>query len=358
MNIKSFPKSHYERASAFLSSITDIDYYLDEIHKELGDNPNFSDFADKMMKTGFLDKKEGSGNFFRHDDSNIAFLINIFFHIFMMRRNHEKIYYVTPQLAVKLAQTDLNVDTHFIRSPFREIYIQIDPGLFTVTDVQGDFPVRGFYVYLKENEDTGIKEVRIMASALLPNSDEIPFNDSLFYYKLYFSSGKIKEQVKSNIEKSLSAKRDELAKFGGLNNINHIEEFTYFVFNILLYITSKDPDIKEQLPIDFKTRIAAKKSTSKINKLTKMANRSTTYPVIIVGDSIKDEMNQVDEIKKAGGVGNWKLTKRVYVSGHWRTQWYGSLDNKENKVIFIEPYYKGPELADVIHQRYQIGANA
>lgn len=356
MNIKSFPKSHYERASLFLSSITDIDYYLDEIYKEFGDNPSFADFATKISESGFLDKRSGSAVFVKCDEANIAFLVNIFFHIFMMRRSHEKIYHVTPQLAVKLAQTELNVDSHFIRSPFREIYIQIDPGLFTVTDEQGVYPVRGFYVYLNENKDTGIKEVRIMASALLPSSDEIPFNDSLFYYKFYFDKGKIKEQIKESIKKNISNTAD-LEKFGGSRNVDHIEEFTYFVFNTLLYITSKDPDIREQLPIDFKAKLAAKKSTSKIKKLNKMADRTTSYPIIIVGDNIKDEMNHVNEIRVAGGVGNWKLTKRVYVSGHWKTQWYGSADNKENRVIFIEPYYKGPELADVIHQKYQIGAH-
>ena len=86
-----------------------------------------------------------------------------------------------------------------------------------------------------------------------------------------------------------------------------------------------------------------------------MAGRMTSRPIIIVGDNIKDENNQVQEILQAGGIGKWKLTTRIYVSGYWRTQWYGHAEAKESKLIFIEPYYKGPELAEVINKKYQVG---
>jgi hypothetical protein len=350
MALKSLSKTHYECACEYLSSIPEVDTTLEAIAEEMGDDPDYLPFANRIVN-----KK--SISFRKDDEKYTSLLTNILFHIYLMKKSHEKIYYVTPQLAAKLAQTDLNVDSYFIKSPFREIYIQIDPGLFTITDIQGTYPVRGFYVYLKDDKQTDIKEIRIMASAKLPDTEEIPFNDSLFYYKFHLTKGKVKEQIKSDIEKNVQGKMEEIIRFGGKQNIDHIEEFTYFVFNILLYITSKNPDIREQLPIDFKAKIEGKKSVAKIRKLQKMAGRSTSYPIIIIGDNIKDETNQVEEIRRAGGIGNWKLTKRVHVSGHWRTQWYGGSEAKESKVIFIEPYIKGPELADVINKKYQVGIN-
>lgn len=347
MNIKNFPKTHYEHACDYLNTQIGLTSFLKEVSVAVGDDPEYTDFGTYLMESSILKASDS--------EANSSFLINILFHIYLMKMNHEKIYYTTPQLAVKLAQTDINVDSHFLKSPFREIYIQIDPGLFTVSDPQGAHPVRGFYVFLKENKDKNVKEIRIMASAILKNSEDIPFNDTLFYYKIYFEPGKIKEQVKSSIEKNVKNKLDDLFKFGGISNINHIEEFTYFVINILLYITSKDPDIREQLPTNFRAKIEGKKSAGKIKKLQKIAERATAYPIIIIGDNIKDENNQVNEIIKAGGVGKWKLTTRLYVSGYWRIQWYGHADAKESKIIFIEPYYKGPELADVINKKYQVG---
>jgi len=346
MPINSLPKTHYERAYEFLKSVTDIDNILLELNKGLGENPSFKDFCIKLTDSTIRG--------FRSDDDKFnTLLANILFHIFMMKRSHERIYQVTPQLAVKLAQTDLNIDSHFVKSPFQEIYIQIDPGLFNVTDTQGVYPVRGFYVYF--NDQDGDKELRIMASALLPNSEDIPFNDSLFYYKLYFKDGKIKEQVRDTLAFHMN-KKEELDRFGGAANMEHIEEFTYFVINTLLYITSKDPDIREQLPVDFKAKIEGKKSPGKIKKLQKMAGRYTTYPIVIVGGNITDTRNQVEEVRRAGGIGNWKLTMRVFVSGHWRAQWYGNAEAKESRVIFIEPYYKGPELAEVINKQFQVGS--
>ena len=346
MTINSLPRTHYERAYEFLKEITDIDVIFQEIQKDLGDSPSFKEFCIKLSDSTIR-------GFTSDNDKFNTLLANILFHTFMMKKNHEKIYHVTPQLAVKLAQTDINIDSHFIKSPFREIYISIDPGLFSVTDPQGVYPVHGFYVYF--NDQDGVKELRIMASAILPNTEEIAFNDTLFYYKMYFKEGKIKEQVKDTLAIHMN-KKEELDKYGGAANMDHIEEFTYFVINTLLYITSKDPDVREQLPVDFKAKIEGKKSPGKIKKLMKMAKRYTTYPIVVVGGSITDAMNQVDEVRRAGGIGNWKLTMRVYVSGHWRAQWYGSAEAKESKVIFIEPYYKGPELAEVINKKFQVGS--
>jgi hypothetical protein len=47
------------------------------------------------------------------------------------------------------------------------------------------------------------------------------------------------------------------------------------------------------------------------------------------------------------------LTKRFVVSGHWKVQRFGP-KNADSKVIFIEPYSKGPEAAEIISGNYYV----
>jgi hypothetical protein len=47
------------------------------------------------------------------------------------------------------------------------------------------------------------------------------------------------------------------------------------------------------------------------------------------------------------------LDKRFIVRGHWRNQACGE-KHLEHKRIWIQPYYKGPELAEVINKSYLV----
>lgn len=48
-----------------------------------------------------------------------------------------------------------------------------------------------------------------------------------------------------------------------------------------------------------------------------------------------------------------KLTKRFVVSGHWKVQRFGP-NRAQSKIIFVEPYSKGPEAADVVSGNYYV----
>lgn len=47
------------------------------------------------------------------------------------------------------------------------------------------------------------------------------------------------------------------------------------------------------------------------------------------------------------------LIKRLMVRGHWRNQPYGP-QSTLRKLIFVEPYWRGPELADEINKPYEV----
>ena len=69
--------------------------------------------------------------------------------------------------------------------------------------------------------------------------------------------------------------------------------------------------------------------------------------MFLVGHTIvlsREEKMMYDGMNK----GLWKLSYRFIVQGHWRNQAYGE-QRKERKLIFIEPYWKGPKYSDVVN---------
>lgn len=336
-----FKKTHYECAWTYLESI-----HTDTFTQEMlntGKDPTYEDFA-----TSSLSALSHNG-----DVASIVNYLNIYFHIYQMRQSGEKIYYVTPDLSARLAQTTINIDTYFLKSPFREIFVQIDSGLFFINDTnETRVPVQGFYVYLRDFNK--YKQIRVMATSLLKPTPLIPFNDANFYYHIEISPGKLYNQLQKYIENEVEPKKKSLKRFDLAKNIDHLEEFTAFVFNVLLYITSKNPDLTNYIPTDYNQRLKNLKSASKKRKLKQRAQKSTSHRIIIIGASIQDKNNDMEKIQKAGGIGNWKLKNKIRVSGHWRAQWYGSeKDNTRHaESIWIDDYDKGPEFSETVTSKF------
>lgn len=345
-NKNAIPKSHYELALDFIEKkIGRFQDFVNEIEPYCGREPGFLKFGQELQHARVIYPMQESAE-------QIALQANVMYHLYNMWQAGKPIYYITPQLAVELAKTDLNVGTEFLLSPFREIYVQIEPGLFTICDSRGSYSVRGFYVYFKRLE-SDIVEIRIMATALI-GVEKGYLNDANFYFKLFLSPGKLKDSLKAYLDKILSLdNQEELVKFGGTQNVGHVEEFTAFVVNVLLYLTSREPDIFKQLPINFDAEIARAKSPGKIKKLRRKIDKYTTYPIILVGQNFKTNQQELDDIRRAGGISSWKLSHQVKVSAHWRAQWYGSVEkgNRRSERIRIESYTKGPDAAELLTKK-------
>jgi hypothetical protein len=63
---------------------------------------------------------------------------------------------------------------------------------------------------------------------------------------------------------------------------------------------------------------------------------------------------KIDEPSKKKVKGGWKLSYRFWVRGHWRNQPYGP-ERSLRKLIWIEPFQKGPDFAEQIHRKEQNG---
>lgn len=342
MKDKFFNKTHYEYSYEFLNKAGGFKFFAT---LNLDPDSSYADFVVECLKHFSVEDNE----------SQWVNFLNIFFHLYHMKQSGEKIYYITPNLSARLAQTSINIDSYFLKSPFREIFVQIDPGLFFINDVDSSkVPVEGFYIYFR---DFGTyKQLRIIACSLLKPVPGIPFNDSIFYFHIEFSPGKLKDQLKKYIETEIKSKKDKLERFDIYKNIDYMEEFISFVLNVLLYITSKNTDLTSIIPIDYAQRTKSLKSASKIRKLEQRAQKSTTHKIIVIGAGIQDKNNDIEKIQKAGGVGIWKLNHKIRVSGHWRIQWYGSeKDNTQHaESIWIDDYNKGPEFSELISPKFVV----
>jgi hypothetical protein len=334
------PKTHYESVLEYIRTITP-DVFMPEMITS-GPDPDYETFYKACYPKSLTNE----------DTPQYLNMINIYFHLYHMKQSGEKIYYVTPEISSALAGTSLNFDAHFLRSPFREIFVQIDPGLFKFHDVDGcTVPVHGFYVYLRDFEDH--KHLRILACSQLKPTPDIPYNDATFYFRIQIGlHGKVQEQVHDFVEDHIRINKSGLARFGSVRNIDYLEDFATFVINTLMYITSKNPDLTEYLPVDAAERLSNIKSIAKRRKFEQRMGRTSSQRIIIIGASHQNK--DIEDNKKAGGIGAWKLQNKVRVSGHWRSQWYGSdKDNtKRIETIWIKDYEKGPEFADVINSKF------
>lgn len=329
-------KTHYEALKDYLSVAPNVErkIFMRDVRERFGDYPDWPTFATESVN---LIKSTSE--------------VQILYHLFMMESAGNKIFYVTPNLAARLAKTRPSIDYHYLKAPFRWQFVQIDPGLFTIKDVilKGIHPVHGFYIGLTEQD--GQKILRGMAVALLKPTEGLPFNDAVFFFKIILKPGDVEEQIKQFVDSS-AKNEQELEKYKGAHNIEHVQEFIAFMVNFLLYTTSRNASLQEQVPEDQTSRLHALKSDAKKRKLQQKIARTPTYRVIIAGGTITDNRD-VEDIRRAGSIGEWKLTKRIRVSAHWRTQWYGNeKDNtRRAEAIWISDYDKGPELADVLNKK-------
>lgn len=334
-------KTHYEQVMEFFKTREQgqLLQHLATVTAEEGlDDMTFDQFSDIILRI----PREASPAM----RPQLAFEANVFFHLFMMNRHGEKIYYITPGLATRLAATEPSLDSHFLKSPFREVYFQIDPGLFSIKDIDGSkHPVHGFYVNFEEGPKA--KEMRIMVSSVLQPVPGIPFNDSVFFFRVVFESGRIDQLIREYALKPRP--QEQLEAMGGARNIDNMEEFAMFVANALLYVTSQGADLTTQSPEPVNK---APKSTAKQRKLAQRLARQTSYRVIIAGGNITNHYSDVEDLRAAGSITAWKLNKRVRVRAYWRGQWFGSEKDgsKHQRQIWVEEYEKGPQFAETLNK--------
>lgn len=132
--------------------------------------------------------------------------------------------------------------------------------------------------------------------------------------------------------------------------------FFRIILNAVLYLSSDQAELiaKESPRREIEARVTAIKSLPKRRKLLQSAGRFTALDYQEVGASVGPIVIQKGEAERSeGGAGGGKPLVRFMVRGHWRRQLHGT-ESQDRKLIWIRPYYKGPDLAATINKPYLV----
>jgi hypothetical protein len=127
-----------------------------------------------------------------------------------------------------------------------------------------------------------------------------------------------------------------------------------FALNVCLYSTMRGADIIEVFPPERERlvrRISKAKGASK-RRLRKRLESTNYVSLLRLGDSVELVKNVGSPSTKSHGTGR-KLDVRFLVRGHWRNQPCGK-GRRDRKLIFIEPFWKGPELGPIINKKHEV----
>lgn len=326
-----FPITHYE-AMWRTPECGNFREIIKLIISMMGKDPtDFLTFADKIMGIGAT-----YGLMLNPESSNFDMAIRMTYHMWRVWATDERIYYVSPQLCEMLLHTKLTLDASFIQSPFEEVYLYTDQSGLTISDHTGTRPVRGVYINLRHESD-GIRKLRFLATS---GADGISKQLDVNHFACFLipEHGRMEDIIDRQFQSYL----ENDAIFGGEDHpvaLDKIADIFRFTVNLLLYITSAQADLESIKPKSY-----ARMSERKQRKYRSKAQ----LPFIYVGRSVKRPQGIVNV-----GSGT-KITHKFWVSGHWRAQWKGSSkdDSRRQERIWIEPYVKGPDLAEGLSKKY------
>jgi hypothetical protein len=119
------------------------------------------------------------------------------------------------------------------------------------------------------------------------------------------------------------------------------------LFNFLLYLSISEDRRVVPAP-DYLKRLEKLQNPKKRRRLMKEMEHQTIYRYTYIGGNYETKVEEV-----VGGSGE-ALDHKVLVRGHWRHQWTGRQRDEEGnripgtsqKLIWIEPYWKGPDVQD------------
>ncbi len=134
--------------------------------------------------------------------------------------------------------------------------------------------------------------------------------------------------------------------------------FFRILVNSLLYLGSNDADTINCLSprADIIRKLNNQRFRRQHQKLNKQMQTLSSLNYSLVGSkvgSIIISKPQLDKGTLTDVPSNRKLGIRFIVRGHWRNQPVGE-GRKERRLIWIKPYYKGPEMAELINKPYEV----
>jgi hypothetical protein len=274
-----------------------------------------------------------------------AYIGNDFVKAYMyMLRCHDKysgkVYEVDGKLAHALAHSDVTVNPEEVRFPVQNMIIYIkDTPLQHYGKNVNDKWIAGWenleYVMVQtyRKEDSLVLHFVLGTHDSKDSMTDLKSWNNTPIYRVELGFGNTVSLTK-NMAHSIARRNEFTEEQLGLISNEH-NEVINLIFGLVLYMRERTTDVVEMKPVN---HLTAATNPKKLRRMEKSNSKESQNIIYLVGRAYKGIVQQ--------GSGN-SLTKRVLVSGHWRSQWYGSRKDGNpgsyKRIIWIEPFYKGLE---------------
>jgi len=280
-------------------------------------------------------------------------------------KSGKKVFRPTKELVHLLLDTELkNLDAYFVQSPFKCIFISIPREVKLMNPF--NLPIDGLYIavfnkeeiryegfseeYQKYKNYENSKNIVICAISDVVVSPDDP-RETMYYWNLALHDGDLFEQIGKILEK-YDAEYQEGVLSGCNKDYNRVflENILSFSINTLLYINSKDTAEFGFVPVK-RANVQNLKNKAKIRQALKKTQIS--YYEIGQNITIDHSYKNVIKLYEKESSQHRKLVGKWVVRGHWRNQAHGK-EFKERKLIWIQPFVKGEEFAEIIEKEYKV----
>jgi len=285
-----------------------------------------------------------------------------------------KTFFFSEALSEHLLATELNVDSELLRPPFEAcMFVFNSPQTVAAAyktlrrspDDPADYnsPVTVFVTSLPDELAPGSQ--KILMSASLWRGLDLRF---VLKRELAIRPG---WSIEQSLRTNWSELTDEPLEPGmrvTLGNqaeelddeefINGELSFYRLVLNAILYLGSNDPDIVQRVSGRNAALSVADSMRPgvKAKKVRAEARKESELNYASVGESIKPIYVRKGEPSGSGATDEGKgllAAIRFIVRGHWRNQPCGP-GSTERKLIWVKPYYKGPDMAEMVNRPYVV----
>lgn len=291
-------------------------------------------------------------------------------HTFLFNAHGKQIFSVSKGLSQRLMETEVNAPCEALRLPYKSFYLEIPPGILEIDNEQtGVHKVEGVYVFEEDACGGAHRNVgntlfgRLNAKGIHPqralnlmvigegkSADPLDMDDALFFYTVYLVDGmSLSDCIDHTLEsaKITSDKKSESTK----KNVRNMGEYFRFVINTILYINSQGADRAEWFPEKHRAELSkARRFGAGSRKGKRCMERARKYSGLrktVLGPGFEPLDGHV-------GARSWRTESRWRVRGHWRTYESERYKTVRGKTVWIEPFWKGPEMADLVDRKYKV----
>ena len=301
--------------------------------------PSFKEFVDNYVPKSLLEYmwEQGGGK----QSAEATATLELMYSVLIVMKAGDAVFEISQDLVVALRDTDV-MDTRVseLKLPFEGISIDIPKGTFAPP---GEFVSR---IHVSRLDHDGRFRLAFTTSPEHASYASMLVDDDTLAIKDAVSKT---ESINLDIPEETLL---ELQKDAAYKNFYRADVFRFAV-NTVLYVTSDQADVVQDKSEENKIheRLHGEKKKSKRLALEKELAYIKSSKLFIVGAKFRLGKEYKADLTESGRV--WVLKHRCRVMGYWRSQPYGPKQSLRKR-IWIAPYFKGPDMAEMINKGYVV----